>query len=94
MNKLTLLDVSDVDAVQQYLDDDLKRTEIASILGVSTQTLYRFISKYGLVIRKFSDISDNDLVDVIIELKRNHPKDGETLMHGHLMARESPIAVP
>ena len=74
--------------IQELLDEDIRRTEIARMLGVATKTLYRFIAKHGLVIPQFSDITDDDLVEVVRFLKRNHPNDGEALMHGHLMSKD------
>ena len=76
----------DAGFVQDLLDADLPFAEVARIMDVSRPTLYSFCREHGIEQRTFSDISDDQLVDVVIELKRNHPNDGYVLMEGHLRA--------
>ena len=60
-------------------------TEIASILGVSRATLYRRLDEEGLSSScTYSIVSDHDLDDCMISIKRSHPNDGERLLAGHL----------
>ena len=58
--------------MQALLHEDMTWAEIARMFNVSTPTLYQFINNYNLKIPQFSDISDDDLVDVITQIKKNH----------------------
>ena len=65
---------------------------VARKMDVSRPTLYclhflQFCERHGIEKRSFTTISDDDLVDVVIEIKKNHPNDGYVLMEGHLQAR-------
>ena len=71
----------------------LPYTKIASFLGVSRSTIYRRLQENGISYEsKYTDISDSDLDNVIVSIKRDHPNDGERLVIGHLAARS--ILVP
>jgi predicted DNA-binding protein YlxM (UPF0122 family) len=59
--------------LQDLLDDDLPITEIVNIFHVSTKTIYRNIKRHELIRHKYADISDDDLLDIVIEIKQNHP---------------------
>ena len=42
---------------------------------------------------KYSDLSDDEILDLVIQLKQNHPNDREVMLHGHLMAMEPPVKI-
>ncbi|XP_023807452.1 uncharacterized protein LOC111946834 [Oryzias latipes] len=62
-------------------------SETASILEISRPTLYKLMREYGIKHQKFSDISDQELDEVIRAIKSNHPHVGEVMLNGHLRAR-------
>ena len=67
---------------------NLKWGVIATMIGVSRQTLYRRLKEEGILEEmQFTSISDSDLDDVIRHIKIDHPNDGEVLVGGHLHAQ-------
>lgn len=63
-------------------------TNIATILGISRSTLYRKLDEEGISrYSKYSDISDHELDREMIEIKLDHPNDGERMVIGHLATR-------
>lgn len=61
-------------------------TKIAKILGVSRQTLYRRLEDYNIPCSDYSTISPTELDEVIKDIKRDHPNDGEVMVQGQLVA--------
>lgn len=62
----------------------LKWNQIADILEVSRQTLYRRIKEEGIFLDlQFSEITESDLDGVKLE----HPNDREVMVNGHLQAK-------
>lgn len=59
-------------------------TKIARILGISRQTLYRRLEEYGIPCSDHSLMSSSDIDQVVTDIKRDHPNDGEVMMQGHL----------
>ena len=74
-------------------DQSQNQLRPAPMFGVCTKTINRYIQKHGLQKMTFTNISDDDLLDIIIELKRNHPNDGEVMINGHLRARDPPVKI-
>lgn len=68
--------------------------DIATAMGVVRQTLYNRMAANGLSTarREFTDISDEDLDELVAEISLQHPFIGSTIVHGHLEARE--VRVP
>ncbi len=63
-------------------------TKIAAILGVSRATLYRKLEEEGVNPSSlYAEISDTDLDQEIVDIKRHQPNDGERLVIGHLATR-------
>ncbi len=63
-------------------------TKIAVILEVSRATLYRKLEEEGLNSGSFyTDISDADLDQEVVDIKHHHPNDGERSVIGHLATR-------
>ncbi len=63
-------------------------TKIATILGISRATLYRRLEDEGISRDwKYCDINDRDLDREVVDIKVEHPNDGERLLIGHLATR-------
>ncbi len=78
----TSVDIEDIEFLRNMR---FSYTKIAEILGISRSTLYRRIEEEGgVTMNKYTQISDIILDNVVTEIKRNHPNDGERLMIGHL----------
>lgn len=58
---------------------NLQWNKIAEVLGISRHTLYQRLREEGIL-----DVSDDDLDDIIPQVKLEHPNDGEVLIDGHL----------
>jgi len=63
-------------------------TKIASILRLSRSTLYRKIEDEGVSFETYSNVSDQTLDNIVAEIKRKHPNDGERLLMGHLGSQD------
>ena len=63
--------------------------KIASILGVSRQTLYRRLEEFDISTDKFSDMSQIDLDELVRDIKKEHPHCGEVMLQGLLIHKES-----
>ena len=59
-------------------------TEIAHLLGVSRMTVYRRRVEYGLMEESSRTLTDNDLDEILRELRVELPELGETMAAGHL----------
>ena len=78
----------DIDEVEFLRALQLTWTKMAEIMGISRRTLYRRLKEEDILENlKFSDICDADLDELLIDIKREHPNDGEILIRGHLAAR-------
>ena len=60
-------------------------TKIASVLGVSRQTLYRRLEEFDISTDKFSDMSQTELDEVVRNIKKEHPHCGEIMLQGLLI---------
>ena len=81
------IDVS-IEEVEFLRSLHLQWNKIAEILGISRYTLYRRLMDEGILQElQFTDISDDDLDELIKQVKEEHPHDGEVLMAGHLLAK-------
>lgn len=71
-----------------YLTTDLcfSWEKSASLLGTSAKTLRRRGQEWN--ISKYTDISDQELDDVVSDVHHNFPSCGETLLIGHLQSRK------
>ena len=74
-----------VDEILQLRAMNFKWNKIASILGISRATLYRRLDEAGITPTDYSELSDQELDDVVMSIKADHPNDGEVLMQGHLL---------
>lgn len=60
-------------------------TKISELLGVSRSTVYRRLLDGGVSTNDNTDISSSDLDDVLREIKKDFPNDGEVLLKSHLL---------
>ena len=68
------------------------KSKIASILGVSRQTLYNRISTWDQAqFSKYSSISATELDHKVREIKSTHPHDGEVMVAGHLLSKGTQV---
>ena len=76
------VDIEDVEYLRGFR---FSWSHIATILEVSRSTLYRRLEEEGIATElRYSNITDNDLDRIIMEIKRDHPNDGERMIIGHL----------
>ena len=61
--------------------------EIASSLQVSRTTLWRRLNEANYEIKRFTDISDDELDSILRELQINYPNCGQQLLQGYLRQR-------
>lgn len=62
---------------------------IADSMGISRQTLYAHMAAHGLSTtrREFTEISDDDLDELVAEISLSHPFIGSAIVQGHLETR-------
>ena len=79
----------DVYRAKQLHDLGLAWKDISSAMGVSRKTLYNHLLAAGLSTARpmYSDITDDDLDDVVQEICTSHPFTGSAVVHGHLETR-------
>ncbi|CAG2188256.1 unnamed protein product [Mytilus edulis] len=70
----------------------LNQWEIQEV-KVKVMLLITRMKSFGLTRNPFSDINDDDLEEIVMKIKQNHPNDGEALMDGYLKARTPPIKI-
>ena len=57
------------------------------MLGVSVRTVHRRMSEYGLSITaQYTDLSDDDLDQLVTDIQDQFPMCGNRKMHGHLLS--------
>lgn len=62
-------------------------TKISRMLGLSRSTLYRRLEEYDIPKDDRTDISANQLDDIVKEIKTNFPNDGEVMLKGHVLSQ-------
>ena len=62
-------------------------TSIASLLGVSRMTLYRRRGELNLLTDPLRTLNDEELKDLLRNIRREHPNLGQTMMLGLVRAR-------
>jgi transposase len=71
-----------------YLEQNLTIEEISKILSVSKSTIYRRMRQYGLSKMEFSNITDDELDQVLSDITKEFPHSGEGLLKGLLIGRK------
>ena len=62
-------------------------SEIASFFDVTRPVIYKAMREFGINHSSFSDISDDQLRDIVNTVKEHHPQAGEIMVQGHLRAQ-------
>jgi len=62
-------------------------SSIAKIAQVHKVTIMRRLNDHGIILERYSDISDEDLVDLVGEIHSQHPHSGLRMITGHLRSR-------
>ena len=79
------IDIEQVKLLREY---SFSWTTISKIMGVHRSTFWRKVNKYcGNKESKYSDINDEDLDQIKIEIKKNHPLSGERVIIGLIRSR-------
>ena len=74
--------------IENLIDDGFSAKEMSNILCVSERTVLRRMGEYGLKIRDFSNISDDQLDSHVLALTNDYPFCGETILRELLKGRE------
>ena len=72
------------DTLEELISLDLPVPCIAKMLGVSRSTLFRRMKEFQLSARNYSDISDEQLDDVVQAIKTEMPSAGYRMVRGRL----------
>ena len=79
---------TDIEQVELLREYSFSRTTISKIMGVHRSTFWRKVNKYcGNKELKYSDINDEDLDQIKIEIRKNHPLSGERVIIGLIRSR-------
>ncbi|XP_031172966.1 uncharacterized protein LOC116062437 [Sander lucioperca] len=78
-----MLDV-DRDSIEELLELDLPVPCISKMLGVSRRTLFRRLKEFELSARRYSVIDDDDLDNVVQQIKDEMPTAGYRMVKGRL----------
>lgn len=78
-----MLDV-DRDSIEELLELDLPVPCISKMLGVSRRTLFRRLKEFDLSARRYSVIDDDELDNVVRQIKDEMPTAGYRMVKGRL----------
>ncbi|CAB3977405.1 hypothetical protein AC249_AIPGENE24350 [Paramuricea clavata] len=73
--------------LKRLLELKMPLAQIARDLGVSRPVLYKFIRENGISHEKYSTLSEQEVQNVVAEVKKNHPNAGEVMLQGHLQSK-------
>ena len=73
--------------IENLIDDGFSVKEMSNILCVSKSTVLRRMMEYGLKVKDFSNISDDQLDSHVLALTNNYPFCGETILRELLKGR-------
>lgn len=74
--------------LEYLIANGFNAVEIGRLLGVSLSTVRRRMIEYSIdTSRRFSDITDENLCELIRDIKKENPRSGYRMMLGHLRAR-------
>nr|CAB3263197.1 uncharacterized protein LOC104266093 [Phallusia mammillata] len=76
-----------MDRLLELLQLKVSITKIAKILEISRPTLKRVMRENDVDINQYSSLTNNELDDVVRNIKQNHPAAGEAMMKGHLQSQ-------
>lgn len=75
----------DIDEILELRRLHYNWTKIAYILGISRATLYRRLEAAGVSPNDYTPLTDSQLDNILVCIKRDHQNDGEVLLQGHLV---------
>lgn len=75
-----------VDQVEMLRSAGYTWNEIADAFLVSRSTIWRRIRESGICLSSYTDISDNDLDQLIGNIRQRHPHSGQNLIQGLLLS--------
>ena len=71
--------------LQYFFDHGFSASTTAQLLHISLRTVCRRMSEFGILIcNQYSDISDNDLDEMVTSVQRQYPNCGYRMMQGYL----------
>lgn len=74
--------------LEYLIANGFNAVEMGTLLGVSLSTVRRRMIEYSIdTSRPFSDITDENLCELIRDIKKENPRSGYRMMLGHLRAR-------
>lgn len=74
--------------IEYLLHMNFSCPHIASLIGVSLSTIRRRMSAYNLsVSNSYSNMTDEELDALVIDIKHNNPNAGYRMMRGHLLQK-------
>lgn len=74
-----------IEHVVEWTKLNISWSKITQLMNISISTLYRRLNEAGICPSNCTHLSSDQLDQLIEELKRYHPNDGEVLMQGHLL---------
>jgi hypothetical protein len=74
-------------SLKRLLELKMPLAQIARDLGVSRPVLYKFIRKNGISHEKYSTLSEQEVQNLVAEVKKKHPNAGEVMLQGHLQSK-------
>ena len=76
-----------IDAVEFLRNCRYTWDQVSKALQVSRTTLWRRLTEAGIEIKKYTEISDDELDSMISQLQRENPNCGQQMMRGYLRDR-------
>ena len=64
-----------------------KVQEIAKAMMISRVTLWQRLCEEGIALSTYSEMADDELDDIVRDIKRNHPFSGFSLLYGAIKSR-------
>ena len=61
--------------------------EVADAIGASRTTVWRRLQEQNITLSSYTDISDQDLYDLVRTIQRNFPNAGVVMIQGHLRSQ-------
>lgn len=73
--------------LQHLLEASFTVPQIAKMIGISTRTVHRRMSEFGLSVQEqYTDITDSELDTLVADIHTDFPNCGNNVMKGHLLS--------
>ena len=79
--------VLNIDIIELLRGCGYKWNDVAASLQVSRSTLWRRLRGAGIQLNKYTDISDDELDDIVSSIQRQNPNCGQQILYGYLLDR-------